>query len=442
LNDYLVASLLVVGGTNRTITPPAGWTLLRRTNDATNIGIATYTRTGTGTEAATYTWTFDAAAQSAGAMLAYSGVGVSAAVDTDLGNTIDPGATAQPTAALTLAFTQPAGATADVEKIVAFYAVNSATTLSTPGGTALEATDGSTATKFIAVDTTHASPGTQPALTSTAGAAVVGVNEALALSPASVFAINATGGMTAGGSAIVSTVANTTATGGITMGGVAPNIETINVSASGGISMSGLAVIGLVRIFASPSNQNNSRLKKFTIVKYGDADPGAVVPHGFEADAFTIRTKVATSQNKTITGVAGAVMTDSTVSNFATQFGGVVAGDVFTDVTTNSTGFITLVNGNQLTIPGVTMNPGDQYTISQPSLPMPISFKPIDAPATLPGTPGYSQTAERFKYYVQRPSVTSVDGTNIILAFATTAGSGSPVPQFEMLCENPHKNTD
>ena len=40
--DFLLATIVVNDGSSTTITPPTGWTLIRRTNDSTNVGIATY----------------------------------------------------------------------------------------------------------------------------------------------------------------------------------------------------------------------------------------------------------------------------------------------------------------------------------------------------------------------------------------------------------------
>jgi len=56
-DDLLVVGLMIEKGTATTITPPAGWTLIRRTNETTNTGMATYYKVATASEPASYTFT-------------------------------------------------------------------------------------------------------------------------------------------------------------------------------------------------------------------------------------------------------------------------------------------------------------------------------------------------------------------------------------------------
>jgi len=56
-NDVMIAHISVRGGTGATITPPAGWTLIRRNDSGTTLATATYYRVATSATAETYTWT-------------------------------------------------------------------------------------------------------------------------------------------------------------------------------------------------------------------------------------------------------------------------------------------------------------------------------------------------------------------------------------------------
>ncbi|MFN8121538.1 MAG: choice-of-anchor C family protein [Thermoleophilia bacterium] len=72
-NDLLLAQVAVDGGSGTTITAPAGWTLIGRT-DVGSTAHAIYQRTATGSETATYTWTFSGSLGASGGMVGYAGV--------------------------------------------------------------------------------------------------------------------------------------------------------------------------------------------------------------------------------------------------------------------------------------------------------------------------------------------------------------------------------
>ncbi|MBF6640455.1 hypothetical protein IVB69_03075, partial [Flavobacterium sp. J49] len=54
--DLLVVGVMFESGDGTTITVPAGWTLIRRSNQSSNVGMATYFRIAGSSEPATYTW--------------------------------------------------------------------------------------------------------------------------------------------------------------------------------------------------------------------------------------------------------------------------------------------------------------------------------------------------------------------------------------------------
>ena len=71
LNDVMIATFVARGGTGETITPPAGWTLIRRTDNVLNVSVATYYRVATAAESASWTWTVAPTNNLAGGIVAY-----------------------------------------------------------------------------------------------------------------------------------------------------------------------------------------------------------------------------------------------------------------------------------------------------------------------------------------------------------------------------------
>ena len=78
---FLIAGIEYQGGTGETITPPAGWTLIERTDSGTSFGIVTYYRVADGSEGASFTWTFSVATRSLGGIIRYTGVDTASPID-------------------------------------------------------------------------------------------------------------------------------------------------------------------------------------------------------------------------------------------------------------------------------------------------------------------------------------------------------------------------
>ena len=73
--DFLLAQILYQNGTSvATLTPPSGWTLVRRTDNGTALGQAIYYRFAGGSEPTSYTWTFSSSTVAAGGIARYTGV--------------------------------------------------------------------------------------------------------------------------------------------------------------------------------------------------------------------------------------------------------------------------------------------------------------------------------------------------------------------------------
>jgi hypothetical protein len=85
-NDYMIASV-AVRPTTAVITPPAGWTLVRRVDNAatTANSLAVYTRIATGSEPASYSWTLSASTGSAGGIQSFAGVDLANPIDVENG---------------------------------------------------------------------------------------------------------------------------------------------------------------------------------------------------------------------------------------------------------------------------------------------------------------------------------------------------------------------
>ncbi len=126
VNDFLVAQVAVRGGTGTTITPPAGWTLIRRDNATTNLAQAIYYHVASGSEPATYTWTITSN-RAAGGMVAYQGVDASSPIDAQSGaNDTTNTSSAVAAAAVTT--------TVANDMLVGFFSIRSNSTFTPPAG--------------------------------------------------------------------------------------------------------------------------------------------------------------------------------------------------------------------------------------------------------------------------------------------------------------------
>ncbi|MEK7426241.1 MAG: hypothetical protein AAB131_20655, partial [Actinomycetota bacterium] len=81
-NDFMIAAIGVTPS-SVTITPPSGWTLLRRTDNAGGVSnsLAVYTKAAVAGELLSYYWTFSAAATAVGGIQAFAGVDASNPID-------------------------------------------------------------------------------------------------------------------------------------------------------------------------------------------------------------------------------------------------------------------------------------------------------------------------------------------------------------------------
>jgi hypothetical protein len=122
--DFLVAGITVNGGTGVTITPPSGWTLIRRTDNGTNVGMASYYKFATASEPGSYSWGLGATAvRASGGILRYTGV------DTGTPINVSGGATGNDITS-PYQVTAPAVSAGATTAIIGFYGIATGTTYS------------------------------------------------------------------------------------------------------------------------------------------------------------------------------------------------------------------------------------------------------------------------------------------------------------------------
>lgn len=91
-NDLLLAQVTVRGGTDTGITPPAGWSLVLRTDSGTALAQALYSKVAGAAEPANHTWNFSQSRKASGGIAAYAGVDSASPIDASAGQTNPPSA--------------------------------------------------------------------------------------------------------------------------------------------------------------------------------------------------------------------------------------------------------------------------------------------------------------------------------------------------------------
>ena len=124
--DFLVAGV-AIRPASATITPPAGWTLLRRSDSSGGAAnsLAVYTRVATAGEPADHTFTFSTATGSAGGITAFRGVHATTPIDVESAQSTASGLNhATPSVDTTVADTM----------VVTFHSMSSSATWAPPAG--------------------------------------------------------------------------------------------------------------------------------------------------------------------------------------------------------------------------------------------------------------------------------------------------------------------
>src|SRR6185295_12159331 len=87
-NDVLVASIAVTPS-SAAITPPSGWNLVRRLNNAgpTSSSLAVYYKVATASEPASYAWGMSGASFTVGGVQGFTGIDTASPIDLENGQT-------------------------------------------------------------------------------------------------------------------------------------------------------------------------------------------------------------------------------------------------------------------------------------------------------------------------------------------------------------------
>jgi RHS repeat-associated protein len=183
-NDVLVAGITVRG--TPTITPPAGWTLIRSDANGTTITQAMYQKVAGGSEAGSYAWTFNFPITSAvGGIVAYSGVDTTSPVDVSGGQANASSSTVTaPSVTTTVANT----------KLVGFFGTANDATFSAASGMTerydVDA-DGTNQIGGEGADETKAAAGATGTRAATASVAAVNIGQLVALRPSGTITLRA-----------------------------------------------------------------------------------------------------------------------------------------------------------------------------------------------------------------------------------------------------------
>ena len=87
--QFLIAGIVVDGTNNLNVTPPSGWTQIRRTNNGTNLSLFSFYKFAGSSEPNSYTFNISPNRRAAGGIMRYTGVNTSNPIDGSSGNTGD-----------------------------------------------------------------------------------------------------------------------------------------------------------------------------------------------------------------------------------------------------------------------------------------------------------------------------------------------------------------
>jgi hypothetical protein len=167
IGDFLIAGITVDGGSSTTVTEPAGWKPILKTDNSTNVGIRSYYKVAVAGEPASYTWTISPSARASGGILRYTGVNPIDPINISSGNT----STTKGTAVTALSVTTDSNQTA----LVDFFGTDTSTTFTAPTGTT---------ERFDVKNTNAGGPSTQAATSTLATAKAAGNDVATAAASA------------------------------------------------------------------------------------------------------------------------------------------------------------------------------------------------------------------------------------------------------------------
>lgn len=173
--DFMIAQISARGGSTQTITPPSGWTLLRRDNSGTDLAQALYYKFASATEGGSHIFGLSSNLKAAGGILSYSGIDPSTPIDAHAGQSNAAGTSV----------TAPSVTTTQAnDMVVSFFGTSTGTTFTAPGGMTERfdtAPAGTLASTAMAADAVQASAGATGSKVATAGASATNIGQTVAL---------------------------------------------------------------------------------------------------------------------------------------------------------------------------------------------------------------------------------------------------------------------
>jgi hypothetical protein len=174
-NDVMIAAIAFIAGTTNTIAAPPGWTLIRRINNGTDVGLAVYRKVAA-SEGANYTWTNGLGQDMSGGIQAYTGVDTTTPIDVEAG---------QPTPQDVVHSTPSVTTTGPNEMLVTSFVILQGTTFTPPAGETqrYQVQSAGTNTDSEGNDQLQAAAGATGVKTATAANNGLGATHILALRP-------------------------------------------------------------------------------------------------------------------------------------------------------------------------------------------------------------------------------------------------------------------
>ncbi|MEY2569013.1 MAG: hypothetical protein QOE35_3542 [Actinomycetota bacterium] len=180
--DVMIAQVAAGGGSNTTITAPAGWTAVDTKNNGTKVNEMVAWKVATASEPATSAWTLTGTPEASGGVVAYSGVDGTAPVDVFS----DTKSASSGTSHIASTVVTPRSN----DQLLSFFALKTGTSLTPPTGMTerwdAASTGGTVANQItaLATDQAVAAPGDTGTRTATSAAAADSAMVTVALKPA------------------------------------------------------------------------------------------------------------------------------------------------------------------------------------------------------------------------------------------------------------------
>ena len=333
VTHLMIAEVVINGGAAPTITSPAGWTLLQRTN-TTNLSQAIYYKFATIAEPASYTWTFSSSQRAVAGIMAFRGVDIGSPINA---NAAQANASSRNVTAPSITTTVPN------TMLLGFFAVSARTTFTAPGGMTerFDRQTGGTPVTACGDNAALAAAGATGTRVATAGVAGVNIGCLVALKPSTLdhFSVEASPGGGAIGTQTVNAAFNILITARDSSNAVITTYNgTVNITSTGTLSAGG----GTTGTFTSGTLTRSvtfSNTGNFTITATDSAGTGITGT----SNIFTVSPALASFRVEASGG--GAIPTQATNGPFNIQ---ITALDGIGNTLTTFTGTVNITSTGTL----------------------------------------------------------------------------------------------